>query len=221
MANLRNAALRPLFENIFPADIVVFINDVFFCASDLAQSIEHLQRGANMVCGLDFDKRISFYDTWVARDLSGKALNNRQKCDMFPSVEDRKLCLQGGCVPVYSCWNGIVAFQAWPLTEHRLRFRLADATSNECPCSECTLFCKDLWNVGAKNICIDSRLRVSYESKVFPMAREFMNSSSSRMDTEELFINVTKPEKFLCEPLNLSSTNLHPFRKQAYWSSTD
>ncbi|GJQ15042.1 hypothetical protein GpartN1_g6833.t1 [Galdieria partita] len=221
MANLRNAALRPLFENTFPADIVVFINDVFFCAADLLQSIDYFEKGANMICGLDFDRRVSFYDTWVARDISGKVLGNRQNCDMFPSKEDRTLCLQGGCVPVYSCWNGIVAFQAWPLVEHRLRFRLADAGSQECPCSECTLFCKDLWNLGAKNICIDSRLRVAYESQIFLKAREFMNSSTPRVETTEIFFNVTKPEKFLCEPLNLSSSNTHPFRKQAYWTSTD
>ncbi|EME27258.1 Alpha-1,3-mannosyltransferase CMT1 [Galdieria sulphuraria] len=221
MANLRNAALRPLFEKTFTADIVVFINDVFFCATDLVHSIEYFEKGANMVCGLDFDKRISFYDTWVARDISGKVLGNRQNCDMFPSKEDRTLCLQGSCVPVYSCWNGIVAFHAWPLIERRLRFRLADAALQECPCSECTLFCKDLWNIGAKNICVDSRLRVAYESKVFLKAREFMNSSSPRVETPGLFFNITKPEKFLCEPLNLSSSNTHPFRKQAYWTSTD
>jgi alpha-1,3-mannosyltransferase len=36
----------------YPADYLVFINDVFFCAADVLRLMQH---DADMVCGVDFD----------------------------------------------------------------------------------------------------------------------------------------------------------------------
>ena len=74
LAEVRNAALEPLwldvqepaptnssawFSNrkttkLWPADKVVFFNDVYFCARDVVRLLLH---GADMACGMDFDRR--------------------------------------------------------------------------------------------------------------------------------------------------------------------
>lgn len=75
LAQVRNAALEPLWldtvsdggvaptwfrtaapraEKAWPADRVVFMNDVYFCAKDVVRLLLH---GADMACGMDFDRR--------------------------------------------------------------------------------------------------------------------------------------------------------------------
>lgn len=38
---------------MWPAERVVFLNDVFFCARDVVRLLQHR---ADMVCGMDFDR---------------------------------------------------------------------------------------------------------------------------------------------------------------------
>ena len=55
---------------------IAFINDVWFCASGVLRLLRH---DADMACGMDFftlDGKLSFYDTWVARDADGKLVDN-------------------------------------------------------------------------------------------------------------------------------------------------
>ena len=75
LADVRNAALEPLWadtisdggipstwiheepahkEKVWPADRVVFMNDVYFCARDVVRLLLH---GADMACGMDFDRK--------------------------------------------------------------------------------------------------------------------------------------------------------------------
>lgn len=68
LAKLRNVALTPLWKNAakysrkeglelseqdsgWPADRVIFVNDVYLCAKDIIRLIYH---NADMACGLDF-----------------------------------------------------------------------------------------------------------------------------------------------------------------------
>ena len=39
---------------MWPADKIVFFNDVYFCARDVIRLLLH---GADMACGMDFDRR--------------------------------------------------------------------------------------------------------------------------------------------------------------------
>lgn len=41
-------------EKVWPADRVVFMNDVYFCARDVVRLLLH---GADMACGMDFDRK--------------------------------------------------------------------------------------------------------------------------------------------------------------------
>lgn len=75
LAQVRNAALEPLWlkvtsesgrsntwfdpkgpssEVLWPADKVIFLNDVYFCARDAVRLLLH---DADMACGMDFDRR--------------------------------------------------------------------------------------------------------------------------------------------------------------------
>ena len=74
LAQVRNAALEPLWldspdssarnssswfsnrktQKMWPADKIVFFNDVYFCARDVIRLLLH---GADMACGMDFDRR--------------------------------------------------------------------------------------------------------------------------------------------------------------------
>lgn len=73
LAKVRNAALEPLWletsenvgnssswfgrsrsQKLWPADKIVFLNDVYFCARDVVRLILH---NVDMACGMDFDRR--------------------------------------------------------------------------------------------------------------------------------------------------------------------
>lgn len=90
LARLRNFALEPL-RNSIEADstggafsTVIFMNDVFFCASDILELLYQREvQGADMVCGLDYFRDLvrshvigaEYYDTWVGRTINGHAMS--------------------------------------------------------------------------------------------------------------------------------------------------
>mmetsp|Transcript_7713 Transcript_7713/g.19672 ORF Transcript_7713/g.19672 Transcript_7713/m.19672 type:complete len:597 (-) Transcript_7713:370-2160(-) len=218
LANLRNRVLEPLVvlgdreqwkvagEDGFSDDLhdaakdtegnpvtfdqILFINDVYFCASDLLQMMQH---DADMVCAIDLfppdpyhrqeciQKNSGFYDIWVARDIRGRRLNNCPP--YFNDLPDVEVNIGKGLpIPVQCCWNGMVAMNAEPF--HRgLRFRYASVTheeqqyylhhgkdsktpfekGEECSASECSILCKDLWNHNYTRIMMDPAVKVSYQ----------------------------------------------------------
>jgi hypothetical protein len=122
LAEVRNRALLPLTSGTVKRkyDRVLFINDVFFSASDA----ERLLWGTNVdpvtnvaqykaVCGADFVKDWKFYDTYGTRDYEGYSIG----VPIFPwfttagEGQSRRDVLAGkDAVRVKSCWGGIVAF---------------------------------------------------------------------------------------------------------------
>jgi len=86
LAKVRNTALEPLQKlearGKFFAKII-FLNDIIYCATDIQELLfqSYLQQ-ADITCGLDFirggDNQLVFYDTWVARDIAGRIMVNRQ-----------------------------------------------------------------------------------------------------------------------------------------------
>ena len=93
LAQLRNRVLEPLLAselaNAFTT--VVFMNDVFHCASDVLELLyQRRKQQADMACGLDFfsdwmRSRVvgeEFYDTWVARAINGLQLSTPGKYPM-------------------------------------------------------------------------------------------------------------------------------------------
>lgn len=84
LAELRNLALRPLFdapEGTY--DRVLFVNDVQLCEADMLEMmLQHEVQEADMSCGMDYKELrikefeaqgypLDFYDVWVARDMLG------------------------------------------------------------------------------------------------------------------------------------------------------
>lgn len=115
---------------------------------------------------------LSFYDVWVARDVSGGRFTRPAPYTTHgPTAE---LLRAGRPAPVYCCWNGLVAvLDALPLLQHeeqpgsgssdagdRLRFR--SHAEGECAASECSLLCDDLRRVGRGRVVVDPGVRVTY-----------------------------------------------------------
>ena len=91
LAHLRNKVLEPLFtanaqesNKNKPFTTVVFMNDIFHCASDILELLhQHREQKADMACGFDFFSDWvrspvlgqEFYDTWVARTINGMQLS--------------------------------------------------------------------------------------------------------------------------------------------------
>jgi len=130
-------------------DQVIFLNDVYFCLSDIARLSSN---DGDMACGLDFltkdhgkfevceahfgkygypnfgedFQRARFYDFWVARTLNGQKFMN---CPPYvrDSPDEVAAMAAGHPFQVSCCWNGLAVIRAEPL--HRgLRFRNEEIT---------------------------------------------------------------------------------------------
>jgi alpha-1,3-mannosyltransferase len=210
LATIRNAALLPLTTNSFPADYVIFTNDVFFCAEDVVRLMQHK---ADQACALDLKRSfyslpperrrqamaqhlqqrgfvpgvlaralaanglayklwkgalggakavhaqlpLLLYDTWVARDMSGRRL---QRSAPYSQDQGGAFRLRQGLpLRMYCCWNGLALLRAQPF---RQGLRLRAHQPRECPSSECSLLCDDLQRLGHHDIVLDPSVRVAY-----------------------------------------------------------
>ncbi|KAJ7630355.1 cryptococcal mannosyltransferase 1-domain-containing protein [Roridomyces roridus] len=117
LSAVRNRVLEPLIEK-GGYDRVLFSNDVFIEAEAIVELIKTRDGDWDFVCGLDFGPW-GLYDQWVIRDRLGRTLSTN-----WPYFfEDAGLhaILREEPVPVFTCWNGIVAFKADPLIPVSLR----------------------------------------------------------------------------------------------------
>ncbi|GAA5946731.1 hypothetical protein JCM10213_004672 [Rhodosporidiobolus nylandii] len=144
LALYRNVALAPLAEARYsanssnPPEDIVFINDVFLCPRDVLELLfQRRVQKADAACAMDWRSdrglaamrprpSIKFYDNWVSRSLAGHMF--RFKLDVFSEWRDginelfdqegdefsRARFRAGLPVPVYSCWNGMLALSAHP-----------------------------------------------------------------------------------------------------------
>ncbi|OAV90766.1 hypothetical protein PTTG_28195 [Puccinia triticina 1-1 BBBD Race 1] len=126
------------------------------------------------------DKTVVFYDSWVTRSLSGKTL--RPRLDLLTEYKDGYAAIFAAeesqlfqarfrnalPVPVYSCWNGIVALAPTPFRAPQgLRFRAADRRADECPSSECQLLAKDFWSLGFPKWILVPKVAVTYTRTIY------------------------------------------------------
>ncbi|KAM5465984.1 hypothetical protein MauCBS54593_006232 [Microsporum audouinii] len=137
LAEVRNRALRPLNSSYIPDstepsergfrhtteqfDRVLFLNDIYFSATDAAQllfSTNAEKTGRpdyRAACAIDFTANVMFYDTFVVRDVEGYGMG-LMFFPWFPAVgksESRQDVLaEKDAVRVRSCWGGMVAFDA-------------------------------------------------------------------------------------------------------------
>ncbi|KAJ2812530.1 hypothetical protein GGI24_006661, partial [Coemansia furcata] len=77
LAKVRNRAIEPLYSSSTRFGRVAFINDMFFCLTDLLElAFQSQVHSAHLTCAEDFELKhgsLTFYDTWVARDILGHA----------------------------------------------------------------------------------------------------------------------------------------------------
>ncbi|KAJ1826564.1 hypothetical protein LPJ56_002114, partial [Coemansia sp. RSA 2599] len=159
MAQVRNRALEPLYRDQRRFSKVVFLNDVFFCFLDILELLFQSQlNSAHLTCAEDYELRhgaLSFYDTWVSRDILGNAFKPRHH-----NIADDGIALLSHLnnrpFQVQCCWNGLAVIDASVFAEpHIIRFRRS--RPNECSASECSLLCNDMWNAGFQRAVVVPR----------------------------------------------------------------
>lgn len=99
---------------------VVFLNDVVVYAEDVVELISTAGGEYDMACGMDYEI-LKFYDTWVARDMSGATMSG-----WYPYLRDataQALLRKGEPFRVFSCWNGAVVVPASIIVEDGILFR--------------------------------------------------------------------------------------------------
>ncbi|KAJ6259690.1 hypothetical protein Dda_5328 [Drechslerella dactyloides] len=117
MANLRNGALQPLYENPTPFQTLVLLNDVVYHHTDVLKLII-ASKSKTMACSIDMDGA-TLYDQWVLRDSCGRSTSGFWP--FFLDAEDRDAVRRGGVLNVGTCWNGIVVLDADPFLNASLR----------------------------------------------------------------------------------------------------
>ncbi|BGP08705.1 hypothetical protein JCM10049v2_004554 [Rhodotorula toruloides] len=220
LAVYRNVVLAPLERDGDSFSDIVFINDVFVCPSDILELVfQRKEQEADAACATDWiankgwasrlNPDVRFYDSWVSRSLSGETFRRQEDFlatlrkgvnVLFdqPGEERYKARWDKGLpVPVYSCWNGLLALDARPFTSTSVsprydrssslpsssrkswsrdppivatkpaRFRSALTNPGECAASECKLIAKDFWSRGFDRWLIVPSVRVTYRETVY------------------------------------------------------
>ncbi|TBU28322.1 cryptococcal mannosyltransferase 1-domain-containing protein [Dichomitus squalens] len=117
LAAIRNQALEPLLAH-GGYDKVLFSNDIFIEPESVIELLETRDGDFDFACGLDFG-HFGAYDMWVLRDRVGHLT-----AGIWPYFFDTagyEAMKKEDPVPVFTCWNGIVVFQADPVLPIHLR----------------------------------------------------------------------------------------------------
>lgn len=118
---------------------------------------------------MDFAKPPQYYDTFALRDSEGhEAVSST--FPYFRSKASRNAMMSGQPVPVQSCWNGIVAFDAVPFYDpHRLEFRgISDELALEhVEASECCLIHADNPLSPTHGVWLNPDVRVGYTPEAY------------------------------------------------------
>jgi alpha-1,3-mannosyltransferase len=187
LAQLRNLALQPLMDHgsMFSPDntTVIFLNDVALCPDDILELLhQKIHQKADMTCGMDWNarewdrkNRLTFYDVWIARTMSGQSFFNipfggswNESWYLFAGDNDsdrlsKKRFEQYLPFQVFACWNGGVVFDAKPIMSENVTFRAN--REDECYQGEVSLFCKDLWIKGHGRIAVVPSVNVAYDDE--------------------------------------------------------
>ena len=182
-SELRNKCLDYLYElpNIdFNNTKIIFFNDIIFSYEDIINLLATNNEDYDAVCGLDFYD--IFYDTWVSIDLDGNSLTTQ--FPYFINKEAQDLLINHKPIRVFSCWNGIIAFNASPLKDKKIKFRYEKNPNKERKYlinnsqvfnyeSECTYFHIDLFALGYTKKFINPDVRVAYHFEHYFMKKYY------------------------------------------------
>ncbi|KAH6670486.1 glycosyltransferase family 69 protein [Halenospora varia] len=192
LAGLRNLAMEPLSrmdrDGVGRFDRVLWINDVVFSTEDVTTLLSTRDGDYAAACSLDFSGSAEiYYDTFALRDSNGlKTATGTYPYFISPTSLNALLKLQP--VPVQSCWNGIIAFDASPfypttISKPRisdgkaqdteilppLKFRgVSDSLAQEhIEGSECCLIHADNPLRPSKGVYLNPNVRVSYNATTY------------------------------------------------------
>ncbi|KAJ2348789.1 hypothetical protein GGH91_001193 [Coemansia sp. RSA 2671] len=207
LAALRNLALEPLYSSNTAYGRVVYLNDMFFCLTDLLELVFQSQaHRAHLTCAEDFELKhgsLTFYDTWVARDILGHAFK-KQPFNIADDGAAKVAQMKSRPFQVQCCWNGIAVIDAKVFHgKNALRFRRSAA--DECSASECSLLCNDMWATGYRRAIVVPRVKLSYDIATRDLLREpfnyprdvpFSDGQSKRIAFRP------GPKTVYCHPLN-------------------
>ncbi|KAL8808933.1 MAG: hypothetical protein Q9200_003880 [Gallowayella weberi] len=120
-------------------------------------------------CSLDFLKPPHFYDTFALRDAEGhEAVTST--FPYFRAKASRTAIISGQAVPVKSCWNGIVAFDARPFYHPTsLCFRgIPDSLAQyHLEASECCLIHADNPLPNTHGVWLNPSVKVGYTAEAY------------------------------------------------------
>mmetsp|Transcript_105005 Transcript_105005/g.182567 ORF Transcript_105005/g.182567 Transcript_105005/m.182567 type:complete len:884 (-) Transcript_105005:24-2675(-) len=174
LADIRNKALKPLHNSTKTYDHVLWVNDVYFCAEGVLQ-MGHVALptalggvGPDAVCGMDFYMEFStgtcnFYDKWVSRDMDGLPFHHSWPfIGIGQASYDANIPFQ-----VFSCWNGMVMFNADLFQVQQLTFRRSRRELGECTVGEAELIFRDMWRIGRGRVVISPQTVLGYQNSDF------------------------------------------------------
>ncbi|PQE28264.1 polysaccharide export protein [Rutstroemia sp. NJR-2017a WRK4] len=159
-------------------DKVLWLNDVIFTTEDVVTLLSTREGNYAAACAVDFAKPPAFYDTFALRDISGEKPVT-ETWPFFLAAISRNTMKSSSPVPVKSCWNGIVVFQAEPFYKNpSLKFRgIPDSLArHHLEGSECCLIHADNSLSRTKGVWLNPNVRVSYNSE----ADEVVNPKEGR-----------------------------------------
>ena len=175
LATLRNRCFDFLYQipNLdFENLKVINFNDIVFSYEDVIKLLATNNEDYDVVCAMDY--YFNFYDNWVSIDLDGDRL--LEDFPYFINKEAQDQYINHKPIRIFSCWNGIVSFNASALKNKNLEFRVEpynETTSNKTlfPLktdikakyeSECTYFHIDMETLGFKKRFINPQVKVAY-----------------------------------------------------------
>ena len=175
-AKLRNRCFDFLYKlsNIdFNNTKIIYFNDIIFEYQDIINLLSTNNEEYDAVCAFDFSN--VFYDRWVSIDLDGNSL--KRHFPFFINKVAQDLIVNHKPIRVFSCWNGVIVFNAAPLKDRRIQFRYKSnkklykhRINNDQKVnyeSECTYFHIDLFNLGYTKKFINPDVRVTYQYKYY------------------------------------------------------
>lgn len=181
LAGVRNRALKPLHalkKQGVEFDKLLFLNDVIYSAKDAIALLNTRNGSYSAACALDFmnppwnhvSGRASLhppgmYDDFATRDFDGDVLGSHLY-PYFSSRKSKKAIFNQEAIPVQSCWNGLVAFDAQPFQSipNPLQFRsIPDSlAAYHVEASECCLIHYDNPASAIAGVWINPTVRVGY-----------------------------------------------------------
>ncbi|QSZ34054.1 hypothetical protein DSL72_005634 [Monilinia vaccinii-corymbosi] len=188
LARLRNKAMKPLLRMWDEGkgrkfDRVLWINDFVFTTTDVTTLLSTNSHSYAAACALDFAYPSQYYDTFALRDSLGRKTASLS-WPYFYSPHSLRALQRNEAVPVQSCWNGMVVFdaQAWYPSPHNggragngdaefqgLKFRgVSDSLARRhVEGSECCLIHSDNPLRETKGIFVNPNVRVAYRRNVY------------------------------------------------------